>query len=454
MLVLKKCNEKAVLINIHLSPLTYRLLELAITTTFIGIKVFLRSLVRKINLSYSIRSAILVFLYFVNLIDILHSLITSTFPFVNFCTRPFIVVLVSRGIREEMILIARVLVKARTILFLLFLTLFMFALFGYFAFFSEEFATFSRSLETMSILLTLNNFPGLMLKMCKYNRASAFFFIGFLLINMMLIMGLLQAVYFEKYNLIARQQIVRFLKKFKDKGYPIVLTRSIIETSEMSNRELGSLPDNLNLIETFLADKVQHNLKKQKSIRDEQNKLIGEFLRTTKNFPYEFALNVINLTSVAFSIFMPQCWQSILLEVLVTVYFSVEAAALIKYYGFWEAITISFLKVLNTLINLGLLSYSFLVMLFGFNFDVTYKTVRFVRFFVCINKVPSFKAIFQTIKNFKLKLIQLFFVLMLVFLVFVSVMMLILPNSTLYNSLNETGTLLIRRPRGLCSTQF
>ena len=430
--------------NDFFDPLNFRIIELSLLTTLIFFKVFIRSQLRTHSSTFFVRCAFILGFYIASVVDIVISLYKSTFPYVNFCLRPLLLLIINRGIREEILSISKVVYRARTVFIFLFLNLFLFSLFAHWTFKSAEFVTFFSSLETMFVLVTLNNFPDLMLQLCSYSYYSSLFFIIFVCFNKLLIMGILQAVYFEKYNELMKVQVCKFIKKFRNAENDNDSLNSSFDSKvyfEKMSKQYGLRGDEIDMLNKILSEKKEQMIEKLKFKRSDSNFVNFEktFFSASKKFPYEVCINLINLIGLLFSLAIPHNWVTYIYNLALCFYFTFEMVIIIRICGLIETLRGYLIKLLNSVINLIILIYFVKQLVNGSNVSNRLLMVRLVRAFVILYKFEFFKGIKLALKNFKKKFFSMLLVLFFIYSSFTTVMSLFFGGKTRFDTLDDTS---------------
>jgi hypothetical protein len=201
-----------------LGPYIYRPIEL-LMFLFMFLFVYLRYKTRVKTNTFLIRFYAINLLAFGCILDIIINLIINRFPFFNFIARCFLIIIISRTLREEWLKIFRVLWNTKSVFLILMINWLFFSLIGHLFFRSypddHDFITYYGSVDTMFVLLTTCNFPDVMIKLIDSSKLPIIFFITYLLINTILILGLLKALYYANYHEITKIQTKIFLEKLE-----------------------------------------------------------------------------------------------------------------------------------------------------------------------------------------------------------------------------------------------
>jgi len=193
------------------------------------------------SISSKIRICIIFLCFAVCFLDNLLALINNNFPMFNFIFRGILIILLSRKLREEWRKIILVIYFTRSIFFILFFCVIVFALLGH-QLFIGEFSHIYTSIDAMFVIITTSNFPDIMLKNMVVSKFSIFFFIGYLLITYFIIISLLKALYYSNYLEIKKYSAKDFL--------------SILKSQEISYDEKKILKYHLNtLAKTYSLSK-------------------------------------------------------------------------------------------------------------------------------------------------------------------------------------------------------
>lgn len=201
-----------------ISPYIYRPIELLLFF-FMFMFVHLRYKTRVKTKTFLIRFYIINILAVGCVLDIIINLIINKFPFFNFISRCFLIIIISRKLREEWLRIFRVLWNTKSVFLILMINWHIFSLIGHLFFRSypddNDFKTYFDSVNTMFVLLTTCNFPDVMIKLIDSSKLPILYFITYLLINTILILGLLKALYYANYHEITKTQTKIFLEKLE-----------------------------------------------------------------------------------------------------------------------------------------------------------------------------------------------------------------------------------------------
>ena len=195
----------------------------------------------------------------------------------------------------------------KTLFLLLIINIAVFGCMGYYLFGdflngdneSEYFKNYLESLYQLWILLSTCNFPDIMLSTlnCKFKKYSIFFFVFYILINYLLILGLLKALFFTKYFDIYSNEALKNIEEIsmyrrkkikKNKILQIISdfigNESKIDQVESNDNTISSNPQSndksqsdLNSEKSSQLNNIKKDLeKKEKKLKDEKSKKIEE----------------------------------------------------------------------------------------------------------------------------------------------------------------------------------
>jgi len=195
---------------------------------------------------------------------------------INFIVRGFLIIFLSRKLREQWMKLIKIIYLTRNLFFILFLDILFFSIIGNILFISEDFSTFFSSLDNMLVMLTTNNFPDVMLKTFPQSKFSIFYFIPFMIISYIVILALLKALYYSNYFEINREELLSFLdevsgfKLYSKKNNELINLRK-----KLNNFEISFTESNINqiLINRRGSDSISRNyFSNYNEIKDEQEK--------------------------------------------------------------------------------------------------------------------------------------------------------------------------------------
>lgn len=160
-----------------------------------------------------LRIYLIFILFSICICDLVISTIRGIFPMINFIIRSFLIIFLSRNLREQWIKLVKILYLTRNLIFILFLDIAFFSIIGHLIFTSNDFSTLFSSIDNMLVMLTTNNFPDVMLKTFPQSKLSIFFFIPYMLISYIIILALLKALYYANYYEINKEEVLYFLNE-------------------------------------------------------------------------------------------------------------------------------------------------------------------------------------------------------------------------------------------------
>ncbi len=305
------CSPPMAFANFYrLNTYVYRAIELSLLFTFLIVQSKLfkqRLLIKNINKPYIIIQNILFVLLLLCVIDIIIGLIFTRFPMLNFFLRGINIILLLRHLRLAWSNIMLIFYGTKTLFLLLIINIAVFGCMGYYLFGdflngdneSEYFKNYLESLYQLWILLSTCNFPDIMLSTlnCKFKKYSIFFFVFYILINYLLILGLLKALFFTKYFDIYSNEALKNIEEIsmyrrkkikKNKILQIISdfigNESKIDQVESNNNTISSNPQSndksqsdLNSEKSSQLNDIRKELaKKEKKLKDEKSKKIEE----------------------------------------------------------------------------------------------------------------------------------------------------------------------------------
>jgi len=305
------CSPPMAFANFYrLNTYVYRAIELSLLFTFLIVQRKLykqRLLIKNINKPYRIIQNILFVLLLLCVIDIIIGLIFTRFPMLNFFLRGINIILLLRHLRLAWSNIMLIFYGTKTLFLLLIINIAVFGCMGYYLFGdflnddneSEYFKNYLESLYQLWILLSTCNFPDIMLSTlnCKFKKYSIFFFVFYILINYLLILGLLKALFFTKYFDIYSNEALKNIEEIsmyrrkkikKNKILQIISdfigNESKIDQVESNDNTISSNPQSndksqsdLNSEKSSQLNNIKKDLeKKEKKLKDEKSKKIEE----------------------------------------------------------------------------------------------------------------------------------------------------------------------------------
>ena len=305
------CSPPMAFANFYrLNTYVYRAIELSLLFTFLIVQSKLfkqRLLIKNINKPYIIIQNILFVLLLLCVIDIIIGLIFTRFPMLNFFLRGINIILLLRHLRLAWSNIMLIFYGTKTLFLLLIINIAVFGCMGYYLFGdflngdneSEYFKNYLESLYQLWILLSTCNFPDIMLSTlnCKFKKYSIFFFVFYILINYLLILGLLKALFFTKYfdiysnealknieeismyrrKKIKKNKILQIISDFIGNESKIDQVESNDNTISSNTQSNDKSQSDLNSEKSNQLNKIRKDLdKKEKKLKDEKSKKIEE----------------------------------------------------------------------------------------------------------------------------------------------------------------------------------
>ena len=198
------------------------LTSILIITQFIKLKneYFLKDSNLISHKNYTKMQIVLFIFLFICLGDLIGGICSNSFPILNFLLRAFIYIYMIRRIRRNMIRIGKVLWRTKTIFFLLFMNIIIFAFIGYFLFReSTYFKTPIQGILQLYILLSTCNFPDIMLDTFKVSKFAVFYFMIYISINFFIILSYLKTLYYTKYYEINKEDCLNIIKAIIHNDY-------------------------------------------------------------------------------------------------------------------------------------------------------------------------------------------------------------------------------------------
>lgn len=149
--------------------------------------------------------------------DIGQVLVTDRRPYIAHFARVILFVIYLRSVRESLFRVFVVIHKARYVLILLILHIFIFGWMANFLFRDlykdyQYFHSFHDSLWSMLILLSTANFPDIMMPAYLENQAYCLFFIFYLVIGLLVLQRLMLAVLYNDYKNHIQSIVTKFFK--------------------------------------------------------------------------------------------------------------------------------------------------------------------------------------------------------------------------------------------------
>ena len=251
---------------------------------------------------FKMQIVLFVFL-FICLGDLIAGVSTDSFPILNFVCRSFIYVYLIKRIRRNIIRIGKVLWRTKTIFFLLFLNIILFAFIGYFLFEdSKYFVDPIQGILQLYILLSTCNFPDIMLDTFKVSKLSVFYFVLYISTNFFILLSYLKTLYYTKYYQINKEDCLNIIKDIIENDY----NKDILKLKEfekfilkqghlyyLDEREFSNL---LIILEMYNPDtEVFQEIIQKIEITAEKRLIKNSFygIYLLKSMPLEISINVI-----------------------------------------------------------------------------------------------------------------------------------------------------------------
>ena len=174
------------------------------------------------NKHYNIIQIILFVSLLLCIVDLIISIITATFPIINFILRPFICIYMIRRIRRNWVSIGKILWKTKTVFIFLLIVIFLFSFIGFFLFRrdgTDYFKEIHQTILQLYILLSTCNFPDIMLDTFQISKWGIFYFIIYISINYFIILSYLKTLYYTKYYRVNKHDCLDIIKNIIDNDY-------------------------------------------------------------------------------------------------------------------------------------------------------------------------------------------------------------------------------------------
>ena len=289
------CSSSMAFANLYrLNTYVYRSIELLLLFIFLTVQSKLfqqRVIIKNINKPYIIIQNILFSSLIICIVDIIFGLITSRFPMINFFLRGINIILLLRHLRLAWSNIMLIFYGTKTLFLLLIINIAVFGCMGYYLFGpflnkgkeSEYFRDYLESLYQLWILLSTCNFPDIMLSTLdlKFKKFNIFFFVLYIIMNYLLILGLLKALFFTKYFDIYSNEALKNIEEismYKRKKIKKNKIIQIISDFIGNNSEIDQIENNnsktISNDQSNLKDKTISETQSQKS--NELNEIRNE----------------------------------------------------------------------------------------------------------------------------------------------------------------------------------
>ena len=254
------------------------------------------------KLYYKIQIILFIFL-FICLGDLIAGISTNSFPILNFISRSFIYIYMIRRIRTNIIRIGKVLWRTKTIFFLLFLNIILFAFIGFFLFQrSKYFNTPIQGILQLYILLSTCNFPDIMLDTFQVTKLSVFFFVIYVSINFFILLSYLKTLYYTKYYQINKEDCLIIIKDIihNDKNKDIFKQKEFLKFLSkqkhvyyLDEREYNDLLIILDISEpeSDLFNEANQKMEETEEKKMIKNSFYGKYL--LKSMTLEIFINIL-----------------------------------------------------------------------------------------------------------------------------------------------------------------
>ena len=386
---------------------------------------------------FKMQIALFVFL-FICLGDLIAGVSTNSFPILNFICRSFIYVYMIKRIRRNIIRIGKVLWRTKTIFFLLFLNIILFAFIGYFLFQkSDYFANPIQGILQLYILLSTCNFPDIMLDTFKVSKLSVFFFVIYVSTNFFILLSYLKTLYYTKYYQINKEDCLNIIKDIIENDYnKDILKLKEFEKYILKQKHLYYLDDkefsNLLIIleiynpDTELFNEVNQMIEATAEKMLIKNSFYGIYL--LKSMPLEICVNVICIFFMIVIVFYDNL-IILIFQFVWSLFLLFELFFLLKNLGIKRTIFHHFNRVIFQFFNLvviGCLLAIFILDLesedewyiFLLKILKIFLGLRTIRIFVFLDKFKMIKNIYKIISISKEMFYRNLFTLYSLFLLF------------------------------------
>lgn len=222
-------SEFSIITDIFISNTKFYLVQCILNVTFIIFNIFsliVKHKSKQLNYKILLRVIFIVVFHTLSFVDHLLTIIYwrfGYFPYVGLITRGVLVVLMSQTLRNEWVTMLKVWLRSTKILLIMILLILIYTYIGILVFEDNPLIknadgsiyvrTIGSLLEVFN-LLTMSNFPDLMVNEFEYNYGiSVAYFGSFLIINCFWFQELLQAIFYDNYNNIKKEETVKVLEK-------------------------------------------------------------------------------------------------------------------------------------------------------------------------------------------------------------------------------------------------
>jgi hypothetical protein len=391
-----------------------------------------------------VRIILLYVIYAICVLEIFISLIIDFFPLINYVLRCLIIVLQIKTLRHNWLKIFRIIVKAKSVLFILLFNMCVFALIASLLFETiNDFRSFFTSMYNIFVLLNSCNYPDIMLKTFSISKFSMLFFVIFLISNYIIIQQLLKVLYYTDYLELNKQKTEKYIallrsggvvldtKNLKEELYKITKKNSLTRDEFYKLLYLIDINVQCTKSEQFDASEITYSGIKRRDTFLREHGIIY-YLRLKR---VEIVINLVNLILVGFLLLQKKEIFLCEIQLAMFLYFVIEFAIYLKVGGITRIVPTKIMRTLYWLICLAgtVTCITYLVMEYTGNLTPflikTTQTViifRSFRFFILLNRFSEFKYIFVTLQNLRTISIDLLFTLYSLILMFSTISSLIL----------------------------
>ena len=403
------------------------------------------------NKSYNIMQIISFISLFICLGDLIAGLCMNKFPLLNFVLRAFVYIYMIRRIRRNIVRIGKVLWRTKTIFFLLFLNIVLFAFIGFFLFNnSSYFYNIIQGILQLYILLSTCNFPDIMLETFKVSKMSVFYFAIYVSINFFILLSYLKTSYYTKYYEINKEDCLEIIKDIINNDYnKNIFTLEDFTTFLKKQKQKYLLNENeyknilivLNIYSKSDQDfnDVNYLMKKSSEELMIKNSFYGVYILRSM-----FLETAINFLCIFFMILIIFYDNIIVLafQFLLSLFLLFELFILIKHLGIKRIILHHFNRVIFQVFNIVVLICTFAIFFLDSDKEKndTYKQfmnilkifigLRTIRIFVFLDKFKVIKNIYKIINISKEMFYRNLFTLYSLFLLF-STLSILLTGGTI-----------------------
>jgi hypothetical protein len=417
----------------------------------------------KLKLRYKILQTSLFICYSICFMDIVMGLILNYYPMLNFILRGFIIIFLIRSLRQAWLNIFYVIWRTKSVFFILFFNMCVFALIGHLIFSEvEEFDTFFSSLDSMFILLTTCNFPDVMLSTFQISKLfSLIFFTAYLLFNFLVMLSLLKALYYSNYFEINKARAIKIIKdlKYNPQGRYRKDTikhflEIVIKKFSLSGNESNRIVDLIKYKEDVSDVRINNSNMSMNSYASNDNGInynSSRLLKYLRMKRVEIIVNIINLALVGFLFIDTENLTILIIQMISCFYFIGEYALYLSYLSFARLFITKLMRSIFFIINLlGFLCILIIIFFEIFKLEGLSTLImiakpliilRAMRVLILLNTFSEFKFVFVTLHNMKTIFYSLLATQFSFFFMFSSISMLIIGGKIKYNMFDDIKTI-------------